>query len=79
MTVRWGRASPSAPANYHLIMSVKWPHIRVSAPHFKGKIIVNLSNGDAEKPFNTPQRDSTSDTLDGVGMLANKGFIIKSP
>lgn len=66
-----GRASPSAPANYHLIMSVKWPHIRVSAPHFKGKIIVNLCNNDAEKLFNTPQRDSTSDSSDGVTMLAD--------
>lgn len=60
-------------------MSVKWPHIRVSAPHFKGKIIVNLYNGDAEKLFNTAQRDSTSDTLNGNRMLANKGFILKSP
>lgn len=66
-----GRASPSAPANYHLIMSVKWPYIRVSAPHFKGKIIVNLCNNDAEKLFNTPQRDSTSDGSDEVTMLAD--------
>lgn len=52
-------------------MSVKWPHIRVSAPHFKGKIIVNLCNNDAEKLFNTPQRDSTSDGSDEVTMLAD--------
>lgn len=31
---RGGQAHQRRPANYHLIMSVKWPHIRVSAPHF---------------------------------------------
>lgn len=30
--------------NYHLITGVKWPQMRVSGPHLREKIIVNLCN-----------------------------------